>query len=49
MAYGREGYKEIIENAIDLSQKFGYFIEQSKAFELLAPVKLNTVCFTLIG
>jgi glutamate/tyrosine decarboxylase-like PLP-dependent enzyme len=49
MAYGREGYKEIIENAIDLSQKFGYFIEQSKALELLAPVKLNTVCFTLSG
>lgn len=49
MAYGKEGYQEIIQNSIDLSFKFGQFIEQNEAFELLAPVRLNTVCFTLSG
>jgi glutamate/tyrosine decarboxylase-like PLP-dependent enzyme len=38
MAYGKEGYQEIIQNSIDLSFKFGQFIEQNEAFELLAPV-----------
>lgn len=49
MAYGKAGYQEIIQNSIDLSLKFGKFIEQNEAFELLAPVRLNTVCFTLSG
>ncbi|CAL2105302.1 Aspartate aminotransferase family protein [Tenacibaculum sp. 190524A02b] len=48
-AYGKEGYKEIIERNIELAKKFGDFIVESKDFELLAPVRLNTVCFTLKG
>lgn len=47
MAYGREGYKSIIQNSIELALRFGHFIEQNQAFELLAPVRLNNVCFTL--
>ncbi|WP_292009362.1 pyridoxal-dependent decarboxylase [Chryseobacterium sp.] len=47
MAYGKKGYEEIISNSISLSQQFGDFIDQSENFKLLAPVRLNTVCFTL--
>jgi len=48
-AYGKEGIRNIVENNIKLAQEFGRFITQSVAFELLAPVRLNTVCFTLTG
>jgi glutamate/tyrosine decarboxylase-like PLP-dependent enzyme len=49
VAYGKDGIKNIVENNIKVAQLFGQFIEQSKYFELLAPVRLNTVCFTLSG
>lgn len=49
IAYGKKGIKSIVENNIKVAQLFGQFIEQSKVFELLAPVRLNTVCFTLKG
>jgi len=47
MAYGKTGYKEIVSNSILMANHFGDFIESSKDFALLAPVRLNTVCFTL--
>lgn len=47
MAYGKKGYQEIVENNIVLSREFGKLIENSDDFKLLAPVRLNTVCFTL--
>jgi glutamate/tyrosine decarboxylase-like PLP-dependent enzyme len=49
MAYGKEGIKDMVENNIRLAQLFGKSIEKENAFELLAPVRLNTVCFTLRG
>ena len=47
MAYGKDGYQNIVEQCILLSNQFGEFINEHKNFELLAPVRLNTVCFTL--
>jgi len=49
MAYGKKGYQDIAENSVEMANNFGQFIKTSKAFELLAPVRLNNVCFTLLG
>jgi glutamate/tyrosine decarboxylase-like PLP-dependent enzyme len=49
MAYGKNGIAAVVQNAIDMANLLGQYIEQSKAYELLAPVRLNTVCFTLKG
>jgi glutamate/tyrosine decarboxylase-like PLP-dependent enzyme len=48
-AYGKVGFKYIVENCIEVAQKLGQFIESHNEYELLAPVRLNTVCFTLSG
>ena len=45
LAYGKSGYQEIVEGCVSLAKEFGKLIEDSSAFELLAPVRLNTVCF----
>ena len=46
-AYGRKGYQEIVENCIHLAKDLGKRIAENNSFNLLAPVRLNNICFTL--
>jgi len=47
MAYGKDGFKSIVENSIHCASLFGRYLENSQLFELTAPVRLNVVCFRL--
>lgn len=47
VAYGADGYAGIVNNNIQLARQLGTLIEENDAFQLLAPVRLCVVCFTL--
>ncbi len=49
LAYGKQGYQDIIENSVAMALLFDAFIRENESFELLAPTRLNNVCFTLAG
>ncbi|MCV9931446.1 pyridoxal-dependent decarboxylase [Flavobacterium sp. LS1R47] len=49
LAYGKAGYQDIVENSVNLALQFDTFIAENENFELLAPTRLNNVCFTLKG
>ncbi|WP_348799793.1 pyridoxal phosphate-dependent decarboxylase family protein [Flavobacterium adhaerens] len=48
-AYGKDGFRDIVENNIERAFQFGTELVQTGNFELLAPTRLNNVCFTLKG
>jgi glutamate/tyrosine decarboxylase-like PLP-dependent enzyme len=49
LAYGKQGFQDIVENSVTRALQFDAFITQNENFELLAPTRLNNVCFTLAG
>jgi glutamate/tyrosine decarboxylase-like PLP-dependent enzyme len=48
-AYGRAGHRQVVERNVALARRFGERVESAAAggLRLLAPVRLNVVCFTL--
>ena len=46
-AYGRAGYRAMVERHLALARRVGEQVEAAPELELLAPVDLNVICFRL--
>ena len=44
-AYGREGYRQLVERCVDNAQQFATWVKATPGLELLAPAEFNIVCF----
>ncbi|MFP3967535.1 pyridoxal-dependent decarboxylase [Actinomadura fulvescens] len=44
-AYGRDGYRAMVERHLDAAAHLGKLVESAPDLELLAPVQLSIVCF----
>ena len=47
-AYGRAGYRELVERCIANAGMFARWLEHTPEVELLAPARLNIVCFRFV-
>src|SRR5262249_10646573 len=47
-AYGRTGYRAMVERHLGYARVLGEVVEAAPDFELLAPVSLNIVCFRYV-
>lgn len=46
-AYGAEGCRAVVRRCCELARQLGEALDGSERFDLLAPVRLNIVCFAL--
>ncbi len=46
IAYGKNGFRWMVDNSIAMAQLFGQRITAETDFVLAAPIRLNVVCFT---
>lgn len=46
-AYGRSGYRQIVERCCGLAERFAQRIQHEPDFQLITPVRLNVTCFQL--
>jgi glutamate/tyrosine decarboxylase-like PLP-dependent enzyme len=44
-AYGRDGYRAMVERCVDNAAMFAGWVEATDGVELMAPAPLNIVCF----
>ena len=44
-AYGRDGYRAMVERHLDLAQRLAARVDEEPELERLADVPLNIVCF----
>ncbi len=44
-AYGRDGYRDLVDRHLELARRVGEQVEAAPDLELLAPVRLNVICF----
>jgi glutamate/tyrosine decarboxylase-like PLP-dependent enzyme len=49
MAYGRDGYREIVERCCDLAHALATRADSSQVIERVWPVRMNVACLTLRG